>query len=78
MEEEKPSLNDTNELIKMLKYNQIRIKDYIYGDKTKILAEMQQNYENSKNEEVQRYINKNMKQENAVKTNHSSWYEQAK
>ncbi len=78
MEEEKPSLNDTNELIKMLKYNQIRIKDYIYGDKTKILAEMQQNYENSKNEEVQRYINKNMKQENAVKANHSSWYEQAK
>lgn len=49
MEDEKPSVNDSNQLFNMLKENQIRIKEYIYGDKKKILGEMETNYKNSKN-----------------------------
>lgn len=37
IEEEKPILKNVDQLIDLLNSNQIRIKDYIYGDKNRIL-----------------------------------------
>ena len=48
------------------------------GDKQKIHEQIAANYEKKKNEEVEGYISRNLKDENTVKANHSSWYDQAK
>lgn len=45
----------------MLKANRIAVKSYIYGNKKEILQGIDENYERKKNEEVEKYINKNMK-----------------
>ncbi len=37
-------MNNNNDLLKLLKDNQIRIKEYLYGDKEKILAEIKSSY----------------------------------
>lgn len=52
MEEQKPSLKNSDQLIQILRNNKIKIKEYIYGDKDKILSKIYTNHDKKKNEQV--------------------------
>lgn len=74
IEDERLSVRQNDELICLLNQNGVRVKDYIYGNKKELLEEIENNYERKKDEEIEKYINKNMKEENSVKADCSDWY----
>lgn len=61
LEQDRLRLDKVGKLVDLLKDNEIRVKDYIYGDKREILREIRRNHEQKKTDEVERYINKNLK-----------------
>lgn len=50
-------------LLSLLRENKINIKNYIHGRKREILQGIKNNHEHKKTLEVERYINKNLKEE---------------